>query len=158
MPRTQATDQGEQKVLDDIQKFGWHCMHVFGDEEHEPFSYTIGLFQTYGQPELLIYGLPREVAHAVLTIAAEAAAKDKPFDLNEPTYEFLEGYACVFVPVPLAEYPEHVGFARWYYEGDKFPVQQIVWPSKSRHFPWHANATDAFRSKQPVLGQHERGV
>lgn len=158
MPRTQATDQGEQKLLDDIQKFGWHCMNVFGDDKHEPFSYTIGFFQTYGQPELLIYGLPREIAHAVLTIAADAAAKGSPFNLNEPTDEFLKGYSCVFVPVPLSEYAEHVGFARWYYQGDQFPVQQIIWPSNSGQFPWHADATASFRSKQPVLGQHERGV
>jgi hypothetical protein len=158
MPRTQAIDQSEQKVLDNIQKFGWHCINVLGDEANEPFSYTIGLFQTYGHPELLIYGLPADLAHAILNIAADAAAKAKPFNLNEPTDEFIEGYSCVFVPVPLAEYPEHVGFAIWFYEGDKFPVQQIVWPFKSGYFPWHADVTDALRLMQPVLGMPERGV
>jgi hypothetical protein len=157
MPHTKATDPGEQKLLDDIHKFGWHCMNVFGDVEHESFSYTIGLFQTYGHPELLIYGLPREVAHAVLTIAAKAAASGKFIDMNKPTDELLEGYSCVFVPVPLTEYPEHVGFARWYYEGEDFPVQQVVWPSKTGLFPWHPQASVEFRTKQPVLGQSERG-
>jgi hypothetical protein len=158
MPRTAATDPGEQKLLDDVRTFGWHCMNVLGDGEHEPFSYTIGLFRSYGHPELLIYGLPREVAHAVLTIAAKAAASGNPLSLDEPTDELLEGYPCVFMPVPLHEYQEHVGFARWYYDGDGFPVQQIVWPSKSGLFPWHPEASPAFRAKQPVLGQHERGV
>jgi hypothetical protein len=158
MPRTSATDAGEQKLLDDVRKFGWHCMNVLEDAENEPFTYTIGLFHTYGHPELLIYGLPREVAHAVLNIAADAAASGKPLNLNEPTEELLEGYPCVFVPVPLSEYAEHVGFARWYYEGDDFPVQQIVWPSKAGLFPWHPEASLAFRAKQPVLGQHERGA
>ena len=59
MPRTTATDSGEQKLLHDVAKFGWHCMKVFGDNEHEPFAYTIGLFKSYGYPELLIYGLRR---------------------------------------------------------------------------------------------------
>ena len=158
MPRTQASDLGEQKLLDDVRKFGWHCLNVFGDGKHEPFSYTIGLFQTYGHPELLIYGLPGETAHGILNIAAEAAARGQPLNMSEPTDELLEGYPCVFVPVPLVEYPEHVGFARWYYEGDHFPVQQIVWPSKAGHCPWHAEATDSFRANQPVLGQHEKGA
>jgi len=64
MPRTTATDSGEQKLLDDVAKFGWHCMKVFGDNDHEPFTYTIGLFASCGYPELLIYGLPGEVAHS----------------------------------------------------------------------------------------------
>lgn len=157
MPRTTASDEGEQKLLDDIRKFGWHCLNVLGDEENEPFSYTIGLFQTYGHPELLIYGLPRDLAHSVLTIAADAAADGKPLDLEEPTDALLEGYPCLFVPVPHSEYPEHVGFGRWYYQGDSFPVQQIVWPSKAGLFPWHPEASQAFRRKQPVLGHHERG-
>ena len=158
MPRTSAQDSGEQKLLDDVAEFGWHCMKVSGDTEHEPFTYTIGLFQSYGHPELLIYGLPGEVAHSVLTIAANAAAAGKPLSMAKPTEELLEGYSCVFVSVPRAEYAEHVGFARWYYEGDDFPVEQVVWPSKAGLFPWHPNASAAFRAKQPVLGQRESGA
>ncbi|WP_428506883.1 DUF4262 domain-containing protein [Roseateles sp.] len=158
MPRTQASDSGEQKLLDDIRAFGWHCLSVSGDAEHEPFSYTVGLFQTYGCPELLIYGLRRDTAHSVLCIAAAAAARGQPLKPDEPTDELLEGYACVVVPVPRGEYQEHFGFAIWYYEGYDFPVQQIVWPSRAGHLPWHAEATDSFRAAQPVLGQHERGA
>ena len=158
MPRVAATDEGEQKLLDDIQKYGWHCLNIFADDRHESFSYTIGLFHTYGYPELLIYGLPRDVAHSVLTIAADAAARGRPLDVREPTDELIEDYQCVFVPVPLAEYSEHFGFARWYYEGDTFPVQQVVWPSKAGLFPWHPEASLAFREKQPVLGQHGRSA
>ena len=158
MPRTTATDSGEQKLLDDVAKFGWHCIKVSGDNDHEPFAYTIGLFESYGYPELLIYGLPGEVAHSVLTLAARAAAGGNPLSLGEPTEELLEGYSCIFVPVSRAEYAEHVGFARWYYEGDEFPVQQVVWPSKAGLFPWHPSAPPAFRAKQPVLGQRESGA
>jgi len=156
MPRTTATDSGERKLLDDVAKFGWHCMKVFGDNDHEPFAYTLDLFASYGYPELLIYGLPGEVAHSVLALAAKAAAGGKPLTLGEPTEELLEGYPCVLVPVPRAEYAEHVGFARWYYEGDDFPVQQIIWPSKAGLFPWHPSAPPAFRAKQ--LGQRGTGT
>ena len=158
MPRTQATDAEEQKLLDDIREYGWHCIGVVGDHKHEPFTYTIGLFQSYGHPELLVYGLPRDIAHSVLAIAAEAAATGTPIDLDKPTDMLLEGYPCVFVPVPLVQYAEHVGFARWYYAGDSFPVQQVVWPSKDGLFPWHPHASLTLRAMQPVLGQRESGA
>ncbi len=154
MPRTKASEPSDQPLLDNIQEFGWHCLSVAEDDKHQPFTYTIGLYQTYGIPELLIYGVPGKTAHAILCIAANAAACGKPIDMTVPTDELLEGYSCVFVPVPLEAYPEHVGSARWYYEGDNFPVQQIVWPSKEGIFPWHSQATKEFRVKQPVLGQH----
>lgn len=158
MPRTNASDPGDQKLLDDIKEFGWHCLSVDGDDEHQQFTYTIGLFQTFGFPELLIYGLDGNIAHEILTIAGNAAARGEPLNTSEPTDALLEGYSCVFVRVPIDEYPDHVGFARWYYECDSFPVEQIVWPSKAGLFPWHAEAPDAFRTKQPVLGRHKKGT
>jgi len=153
MLRATSVDDGERKVLDDVARFGWHCAHVLGEHKHQPFSCTVGLFHSYRRPELLICGLPREVSHGVLSIAAEAAARGEPLNLSTPTSELLEGYPCVSVEVPIAEYPEHVGFARWYYEGDQFPVQQVVWPSKARVFPWHPAASAEFRAVQPVLGE-----
>jgi len=50
MPRTAASDQGEHKLLDDVAKFGWHCMKVFGDSDHEPFTYTIAYFRATAIP------------------------------------------------------------------------------------------------------------
>jgi hypothetical protein len=35
MPRTCATDSSEQKLLDDVKTFGWHCMHVSGDGQRK---------------------------------------------------------------------------------------------------------------------------
>ncbi len=155
MPKINASNPGEAKLIEDVSRFGWHCMNVMGDEANQPFSYTIGLFHSYGYPELLIYGLSSETAHAILAIAANAVTVGTPIDLDKPTIELLEGLPCVFVRIPKSAYPEHLGFARWFYEGDNFPVHQVVWPSKKGIFPWHEEATEDFREVQPVLGQCE---
>lgn len=152
MPRTEAKDSSEQKVLDDVARHGWHCIHVLAEGDQPSFSYTIGLYHRFEYPELLIYGLPREIAHQVLAIAAEAAASGQALDTSRPTDELLNGYTCMFVDVPVSQYAEHVGFARWYYEGDAFPVRQIVWPSREGLYPWHEEAPAKFRQHQPVLG------
>jgi hypothetical protein len=62
--------QSEQKVIDDIADFGWHCVNTLAEDEHVAYSFTVGLFQSYGHPELIIFGLPSQVAHQVLAIAA----------------------------------------------------------------------------------------
>ena len=102
---------------------------------------------------MLIYGISAESAHAILNIAVSAAQAGKALDLSKPTDDLLNGYPCVFVEVPHAQYREHVGYGIWYYEGESFPVQQIVWPSRNGHFPWHNEASDSFRKNQPVLGK-----
>ena len=158
MVRSIGEDAPEQRVIDDVSKYGWHCVNIMAEGDEAPFSFTVGLFHTYKHPELIIFGLPSEVAHGVLNLAVEAAQRGKPIDLSAPTDELLEGYPCVFVPVPEAEYHEHVGFCRWYYEGNGFPLYQIVWPSRAGQFPWHPEATAAFRAAQPVLGYAPRGT
>jgi hypothetical protein len=63
MVRKTADDQSEQKVLDDIETFGWHCVHIMAEGEFPEYSFTVGLFHTYEHPELIIFGLHSEVAH-----------------------------------------------------------------------------------------------
>lgn len=152
MVRVVGEDASEQKVIDDIAKYGWHCVNLMADGNSPPFSFTVGLFHTYGHPEFVIFGLRPEVAHQVLNIAVEAVQAGRPVDLTEPTDDLLEGYPCCFVRVPESEYYEHLGFGRWYYQGNAFPAYQIVYPSRDGHFPWHLETTESFRAFQPALG------
>lgn len=152
MTRKFATDQGEQKLLDDIEQYGWHCMHILEEGDLPPFSYTVGFHKTFGCSELIIYGLESDVAHSVLNIAAKAAAGGSPIDLTTSTDRLLNGFDCMFVEVPKSKFHEHFGFALWYYEGDEFPVYQMVWPNREGLYPWNPSCTDAFRAAQPVLG------
>jgi len=158
MVRMVGDDEHEQKVIDDIAKYGWHCVNILAEGDDGPFSFTVGLLQTYKHPEFIIFGLPSKVAHQILQIAVEALQAGKPLDLMQPTEDLLHGYSCCFVKVPKSEYHEHVGFARWYYEGDAFEVYQIVFPSREGHFPWHPEASESFRSSQPVLGYPQQAA
>jgi len=158
MVRTIGEDDSEQKVIDDIAEHGWHCVHILAEGELVEYSFTIGLFQSYGPPELIVFDLPSKISHRILTTAADAAKSGSPLDLSQPTDALINDYACCFVQVPLSEYHEHVGYARWYYQGNGFPLYQIVWPSRSGLFPWHPQATTEFRAAQPVIALAPTGT
>jgi hypothetical protein len=158
MVQTVGQDPGEQKVVDDVAKFGWHCVNILAEGDLGPYSFTIGLQQSYGHSELIIFGLPSKVAHEVLNIAIKAIQNGAPIDLSSPTDQLLEGYPCLFVKVPESEYYEHVGFCRWYYQGNNFTLHQIVWPTRDGHFPWHPSVSESFRANQPVLGHPSPGT
>ena len=158
MVQSTATDDGERKVLDDIAKYGWHCLNILEENDQPPWAFTIGLFQTWKHPELIVFGLKRAVAHEILNIVAQGLAENRRMDLSQPTDDLLQSGGCVFVEVPQSQYHEHVGFARWYYQGNNFPLYQIVWPSRDGWFPWNAKAPESFRLWQPVLAQMPKGA
>jgi hypothetical protein len=45
---------------------------VFGDDEGPGFAFTIGLYQRFRHPELLVFGLPLDTMHLMLNGAGEA--------------------------------------------------------------------------------------
>jgi hypothetical protein len=147
-----GSDDAERKVLADIEEYGWHCLNIHAENGNPPWTFTIGFYKTWGFPELIIVGLKRETAHAVLgNVAVDLKQGIQP-DLAAPTEDLIENYSCCFVEVPKSQYREYVGTARWYYGGNEFPLYQIVWPSKDGHFPWHPDASESFAKWQPLLG------
>jgi hypothetical protein len=92
MVRTVGEDKSEQKVIDDIAEYGWHCVHVIAEGELVEYSFTVGLFKSYGHPELIIFGLPSKVSHQILAIAVEAAQAGSPLDLTQPSDALLKNF------------------------------------------------------------------
>lgn len=156
MVQTHATDDSERSVLDDISEYGWHCVGILPSKDTVQYAFTVGLYHTYGHPELIIFGLKPEIAHEILANAV-AGLPGRHLDLSKPTDELLERYSCCFAEVPKARYYEYVGFARWYYKGNDFPLYQIVWPSRDGHFPWHPEASEVFKSAQPLIADAPMG-
>jgi hypothetical protein len=154
MPRIEATNDYERRLLDNVKVHGWQCTSVGAGDDEPCFSYTIGLFKSFSFPELMIVGLSSVASHSILTIAANAAREGKPLNVEEPTDALVEGYSCVFVKVPESKYADYVSSASWYYNGYDFPLYQVVLPSKAALFPWHPRAGEEFRSAQPVIGVH----
>jgi hypothetical protein len=47
----------ERGVLKNIQKHGWHANGIAGEGSSPAWTYSVGLFAKYGQPELIVFGL-----------------------------------------------------------------------------------------------------
>lgn len=151
MTRAETIEQLRQNVIDNIKTYGWHCTHVFADSEQPGFTYTVGLYETYGHPEMIIFGLPHSITHSILIDIADAAKSGRPFDLTKPTDALIVDYPCCFAEVSPDRYAEHATAALWYYKDRQFPAYQIIWPSRDGLFPWHQKATKEFRAVQPIL-------
>lgn len=145
-------DEGEAKLLANVKDPGWHVIGVTEDEEGPAFVYTIGLYHNYGHPEIIALGLDVPILWQIINGIGEKAKAGEKFESEQEADGFLEGgYRVFFRSMEKRQYREYLGFARWFYEGDEFPVLQCVWPDKAHRYPWHPEAGEPFRQRQPVL-------
>jgi hypothetical protein len=151
-PQRYTRDDLGKFVLANINEFGWHCVNVVEDHDHPPWSYTIGLYDTWEHPELIVIGRSRATSHEMLkTVATDIELNDPP-NLTDPNGHLLLGFKCHFLEVDTRYYSDYVGFALWHYRKRRFPLYQIVWPNNDDHYPWDQNASNAFKEWQPMLG------
>jgi hypothetical protein len=117
-------------------------------------SCTAGLFLRYGHPELLLIGLPPEVAEDVLGEVIELVAGGARFAHGEASSDVLRGFDVRFVAVPADVEGDWLQLPRWLYSAaDRpFPCLQVVWPARNGRFPGQKGSPTWMPRRQPVLG------
>jgi Domain of unknown function (DUF4262) len=145
------SDPAEDKLLADVDTYGWHMLTIPEDDHGPGFTYSIGLFQTYGHPELIVFGLPNKKMQRIIDTVAGLIKTGSVFRDHRESFDILEGFGCVFRTVRREHYREHFGYAIWFYEGLSFPALQCVWPDNQHQYPWQATCQAAIRDLQPPL-------
>ena len=144
-------DEHEQKVIDNIDKYGCHIIHVMEEGDYPRFTYSIGIEKKTGQPDLIITGLKREVALWVINEYNRRINEGETFEPSKYYSDFLEGFEVTFIEVAKEHYKEYFGWGLWYNNGDDFKMLQLVYPSTSGIWPWDENVSDYFKWFQPLL-------
>lgn len=155
-----ARDAAEQKLVDDVDRYGWHVMTVssaVGEPDEPAFAYTIGLQESFGWPELLCCGLetgtmPLLLNNAVDELRATEAVPAEGLILRD----VAAGVECKLSPVAQRHLGSHLGSAIWFarYRGEdarNVSCLQLLWPDRDGRFPDEPDCPEAFRAEQPVL-------
>jgi hypothetical protein len=138
-----------------IDTVGWAVTHVVPTEEDPetavPFAYTVGL-TGHGYPEMVISGLPPEVAHRLLnTMAQRVYDRAVRFTTGQRVSDLLRGHDVVIVGgSDTDELKPNAAFGR--YGKDAVQLQQIVWPDEADRFPWE-DGYNPERYPQPLLAR-----
>lgn len=123
-----------QELLSEVDKHKWVVFNIV-DESLPPFSYTVGLYKTFGHPEIIISGLKYESAHAILNVIGSDVEIGITRNTDSIYDDVLDGYPCLFKTVDRNLYDDYFGRAIVYYENCDFPVLQCVWPDLENRFP-----------------------
>ena len=139
--------QTDDKTISAIEEFGCSVVHVTVDHGFG-WSYTIGVFDTCGEPEIITVGLPPETAQAALNEAAKLLRTGT--DLGQGRHHDLIGNVdCEFRPVDEKWIRQFMNWAVWYYGGTDFPTLQAVYPDLENRFPEDEEFDKRF--EQPLM-------
>jgi hypothetical protein len=145
-------EEYERNILAHIEEHGCSITSVFDpDGEDPPFSYSIGIAQSAGAPELIVLGLDSKISHWLVNEYNRRVRAGERFSNGVLYLGFLEGFAVQFGPVARHYRGQHMRSACWLHGGPDFEALQLIWPSTSGIWPWDPEADDWFRSNQPLL-------
>lgn len=89
-----------KRIFDDVAKFGWHVVGVLAGKNDAPeFSFSVGLFQTYGHPELVIFGLPMNAAHGIIATCLERVNEGIILEAGQVRNDILTRHSLAVLPV-----------------------------------------------------------
>lgn len=134
-PRDLGPDEDYlQPVRAHIARFGWHIHGVFADPGRIGWHYTIGFGDTFGHPDLVVFGLTDSVAQILLNDIGDALASGTSFQLGDRYEGFLVDVDIEFRRTLPRWSPAHFGRARdWY--GAYAEMWQVVLPDLEDRFP-----------------------
>jgi len=141
-----------EKLENDIRQYGLQVLHILEDETGPPFSYSVGLFKTYGHPEIIMVGLKQQLAHTLINNMAHDIKEGKIFVPLTFEADILDNFDCYIVEVEKEHYDNYVGQAQNYYDGDDFPLIQCIYPTVKGIYPWEDEWPENIKDLQPILG------
>jgi hypothetical protein len=122
------------------------------DEAGPGFGYSIGLYKTFGYPEILIVGLNLDLIHQLINDIGELVRSDKRPSIHQFNSDILDNFSCYFTTVDVEHYEEYVQQAINYYRGEEFPLVQCIYPTVKGVFPWEKEWPEDIKALQPILG------
>jgi len=136
----------------DVELYGWHVVMIQGDEE-PGFLFTIGLWQSYRHPEIILFAPsedPSDMAGRIQPVA-ESVSEGAVFETGTVHEKLFGRFAGSFRTVELPWYPWFLGTAMAFYGGTDFPVLQLFWPDREGTFPWERGFSAELHPFQPFL-------
>jgi len=151
-------DADEQRVVDNVREHGCHILYVFDQDEELPdFAYSVGFEETVGQPEVIVFGLKRELMLSMINETHRQCAAGLVLDDHCRVGGLIYGFDCVARLITDPDcIQEHFGWAMWYHRNrlgkPLSKAYQLVWPGRSQGlYPWDEGCPQEVIDHQPAL-------
>lgn len=146
-----------------LERDGWAIEAVRARPDLDPpiptYSYTIGVQDRFGFPELLIFGLKPVACRGLFGLVVDALAGGTEFPIGQPFIGLLDGsQPSAFLPIDaeaaagmLSSLTEH---RRVNGDADSdFSIVQLAWPDRAGVLPWEDGFDPQMATVQLLLGE-----
>jgi hypothetical protein len=144
-------DPAQRKLVLDVEQYGLHVVRILPEGGVPGWAYSIGLQDSYQHSEVVVFGLPGEVAHDLVNALAVRIREGERFEAGDEIGDLLKGVTCTFRTVRELWVAELMGWMRWYYGDTPVPVLQCIWPDLEQRYPWDGEFNPDWVGKQPLL-------
>ncbi len=142
------------KTKHNIEKYGLQVISITASDYLPSFSYSIGLLESYQQPELICFGLSTNLMHALINDVAVLIKQGEKIESGRNYDNIFANSDAQFVQVDARNVPDYFKLALKYYQLDQIPAMQLIWTDRENRFPWDMSFEEEFVYKQPLLDRN----
>lgn len=146
-----ADEEIEARVCADIARHGWHAALVPPEAGTPGWAFSIGLFERFGHPELVVFGPDLPLLGQLLNQLGARIRDGARCEAGSERSDVLAGQIVAFREVSPKWVEIFLGNAAWHYRSRQFPALQGFWPDPAGHFPWDPDCDPQWREEQPLL-------
>lgn len=147
-------DTRDIEIITDVKDHGWHLVRVAEEKGSAGWAHSIGFYENFSHPEVVIFGLEADVLVGVVEDIGNDIRSGKRFRTGQSYDGILEGVECVFKPVHRRWFAPFLVDCEWYYAGDSFGALQCIWPDREGRTPWSESFSSEWGGLQPLLFQN----
>ncbi|HUD93717.1 DUF4262 domain-containing protein [Sphingobium sp.] len=148
----------EMRIIANIGNHGCHVVSVFDPQDDaQSFAYSVGFWESVGQPEVIILGLPSQMGAFAINEAYRQCEAGLQLVDGLRIESLFEGYAVTCMARAVdSQYiiPDYLNSALWYHNlrtGKSLDVAyQLVWTYEGL-WPWDEGAPVELLEDQPLL-------
>jgi hypothetical protein len=144
----------ENRIIEDVNKYGWHVALFEADNYLPTFGYTIGLWKSFTHPEIITFALNVETIYTILNIAGNLIKNGNTIKPYNKYANYLNNLDVQFINVLDDNLKDWFGYGLWFNKNNKFPALQLIWPDKNNLFPWEDEFNTQYLLNQPLLDRN----
>jgi hypothetical protein len=89
-------DEKDVTLLETLEKWGWFVTKVGAGDGEPAFAYSMGLYENFHHPEIVIFGLDLEVMHRLINDVGARIRQGQTFEDRQMYGDLLQSHPCAF--------------------------------------------------------------
>lgn len=146
----------DQNIQENIQKYGVSIIgteHITPEGNYISMTYSIGVTETTGYPELVIFGIPVEHAKIFINMYFKMHEDGKIIKPGVDYNEFAEGFPTRFKEITESSYRDHLYKAAAFNDQNNNPLKamQLIFPDSHGRWFWEEGVDPEFKTLLNIL-------